>query len=368
MRTTRLKLASKSLCRKTLRDLEQVKFNILAFSLAALLMGLSPKTFSQTPEISTEPNLRVALFGDQGLGSNSVAVLQLIKNEGAAFAIHLGDFDYADNPAGWETQLNQVLGSSFPYFGAVGNHDLPKWSTVGGYQERLQRKLQNIPGAVCTGTLGVNMSCSYRGLFFVLSGVGTLGSGHAAYLKTALAQSHATWEICAWHKNQESMQVGGKVDEVGWEAYETCRKAGAIIATGHEHSYERTKTLIDMIAKKVDPACSTVNTMCLQEGESNGKSFAVVTGLGGVGIRNQLRCTPTIFPYGCNEWANIYTSDQGAQFGVLFVDFNVDGNPNKAHAYFKNIDNVVVDSFDIIKTPPVNPLIPNPPTNLRTAP
>ena len=81
---------------------------------------------------------------------------------------------------------------------------------------------------------------------FVLSGVGTLGSGHVQYMKDALAQSDATWKICAWHKNQQAMQVGGKSDEVGWSAYEACREAGALIATGHEHTYERTKTLTSM--------------------------------------------------------------------------------------------------------------------------
>ncbi len=36
------------------------------------------------------------------------------------------------------------------------------------------------------------------------------------------------------------LYTGGKADEVGWGIYDMCRQKGAIIATGHEHSYCRT--------------------------------------------------------------------------------------------------------------------------------
>lgn len=81
-----------------------------------------------------------------------------------------------------------------------------------------------------------------------------------------------------------------------------------------------------------------------------GRSFAFVSGLGGGSIRNQKRCLPTTPPYGCKgEWATIYTSSQHAQFGALFITFNVNGNLNKAHGYFKNISGQIVDEFDITK-------------------
>ena len=39
------------------------------------------------------PELRVAFIGDQGLGPNAIAVLELIKDEGARMVLHQGDFD-----------------------------------------------------------------------------------------------------------------------------------------------------------------------------------------------------------------------------------------------------------------------------------
>ena len=71
-------------------------------------------------------------------------------------------------------------------------------------------------------------------------------------------------------------------------------------------------------------------------------------GLGGRSIRNQDRCSPSTFPYGCNgEWASIYASDQGADYGALFCSFHVDGQPNKAHCYFKDVSGKVPDSFNV---------------------
>ncbi len=317
---------------------------------------------AQGAPTSTEPNLKVAFFGDQGLGTNPNAVMQLIKNEGSTtsvpvkFLIHVGDLDYQNSPSSWETQVDQQLGADFPYFATVGNHDAAQWGGSSGYQARLQQRLSRISGATCSGTaadLGVNSACSYRGLFFILSGVDTVGSGHSTFIRNSLASSNAIWEVCAWHKNQKTMQIGGKSDEAGWPVYEECRKGGAIIVTGHEHSYERTKTLLNMQLQTLDPNCPNANTECVEAGDVAGRTFAVVSGLGGVGIRNQDLCLPTTPPYGCNGvWAKIYTSDQSATYGVLFITFNVDGNPYLAKGQFKNIRGEIIDSFDIIKSLP----------------
>src|SRR2546430_6254124 len=53
-------------------------------------------------------------------------------------------------------------------------------------------------------------------------------------------------------------------------------------------------------------------------------------------------------PYGCKgEWAKIYTSNQGATFGALFIVFNINADPSQAHGYFKNVDGQVIDEFDM---------------------
>ncbi len=49
----------------------------------------------------TTPNFKVAFIGDQGLGANAKAVLQLIANESAVMVIHSGDFAYTDKPDAW---------------------------------------------------------------------------------------------------------------------------------------------------------------------------------------------------------------------------------------------------------------------------
>ncbi len=295
----------------------------------------------------TPPGYKVAFIADQGLGvSDSEAVLNVILNEGADMVMHQGDFDYSDDPDAWDAQINSVLGPDFPYFASVGNHDDGS-SVWPAYQQKLTDRLALIDGAVCTfgtGGIGVKQSCTYNGLFFVLSGVGTLGSDHATYIQNEMAQDNSIWRICSWHKNMKAMQVGGKSDSTGWEVYEECRIAGAIIATGHEHSYERTRTLSSIQNQIIDSAWPDANNVRVGEGST----VVFVSGLGGASIRNQDRCSPFPFPYGCNgEWASIYTSDQNANYGALFCSFNVGGQANKAHCYFKDIDGNIPDQFDV---------------------
>jgi len=167
---------------------------------------------------------------------------------------------------------------AYPYFASVGNHDEPVWS---GYQQKLIDRLARIDGAVCTGDIGVKASCTYNGLFFILSGAGTMGSGHANYIRDQMAADDSIWKICTWHKNMREMQVGEKSDETGWDVYEECRIAGAIIATGHEHSYERTRTLSSIQNQIIDSAWPDANNVRVGEGSS----FVFVSGLGGLSIR-----------------------------------------------------------------------------------
>jgi len=300
---------------------------------------------------STSPNLKVAFIGDTGAGSNFRSVLQLIKNEGADIVMHQGDFAYeGSTTSNWEKAVNDILGSNFPYFGSVGNHD-SSWSS--SYAPKLKARADRV-GISCTGKYGENSVCKYQGLHMILSGGGQKGteSGNGQYITDELAKDNSVWSICSWHHNQREMQVGGKGSAVGWGPYEECRKGGAIIATAHEHSYSRTKTLSNMQSRTVDTSCKdNPNTPQVDVCVGGGSTFVFVSGLGGKSIRDQERCLPTTYPYGCKkEWASIYTSpQQNAKYGALFIDFNVDGNPNKARGYFKNINNKVIDRFEITR-------------------
>lgn len=286
----------------------------------------------------------VAFIGDQGLTKNSRAVLRMIKQQGADMVLHQGDFEYKKNPGAWDTMINDILGEDFPYFGSIGNHDRKAWHGPRGYQAKLRARLARIEGARCSGDLGVRSVCSYRGLFFILSGIGTLPKDsiddprHVAYIKDQLERTDAAWRICTWHKNQRTMQLGGKSSDVGWQAYEACREGGAIVATAHEHSYSRTHLMDNFKSHSV---VSRSNTLVLEKG----KSFAFVSGLGGKGIRNQERDG--------DWWAARYTEDQGADYGALFCTFNAGGDPDRAHCYFRDISGKVPDRFDIINA--VNP-------------
>jgi len=286
----------------------------------------------ETVEVTT-----IAFIADQGWEpaggrSGPRAVLQLIKEEGADAVLHQGDFDYMDDPAAWEAQIDDVLGPDFPYFVSVGNHDVDSWLGDGGYQDRMERRSRRL-NIDWHGELGVRAELRFRGIHMVFGAPGVYGVDptiYAAFFRDRLAADGSAWSICSWHKNQRPMQVGGKADETGWEVYERCLENGAIIATGHEHSYSRTHLLSDVRNQTV---ASSADTLELR----SGASFVFVSGLGGRSIRAQQRSG--------DWWAAVYTADQGANYGALFGRFGIDGQSDLAHFYFKDIDGRIADEF-----------------------
>jgi myo-inositol-hexaphosphate 3-phosphohydrolase/predicted phosphodiesterase len=292
----------------------------------------SPQSTGDVPP----PNFTIAFIGDQGLGSKAEAVLHLIEDEGTDLVIHAGDFDYKDDPDAWDQQINNILGPTFPYFITVGNHDTSRWDGSNGYQAKMQQRIDQIAGIQCYGDLGVKSYCDYMGFRVVLSGVGTMGGSdesHATYVAEQFANDNHIWRICAWHKNMHKMQAGGKGDDTGWGVYDNCREAGAIIATGHEHSYSRTYLMSNFENQIIANQSSTLQ---LEEG----KSFAFVSGIAGASIRDQE-----------NDWpwmASVYSSTQGANYGALFCTFNINGQSNRASCFFKDIDGVVPDQFELV--------------------
>ncbi|MEJ7733936.1 MAG: metallophosphoesterase [Polyangiaceae bacterium] len=290
-----------------------------------------------------EPVL-VAFIGDSGKGNNFKSVLDLVIAEQADAVIHNGDFDYGLDPDAFFSVVDTALGADYPYFASVGNHDAPSWTDYSAYLVDHMDKVGVTPDD--PDLSDQKFAFLYQGLRFVFVGENGENAEFAEFIADQLDPAADEWKICGWHKNQNAMQIGGKGNEMGWDVYENCRLAGAIITTGHEHSYERTKTLVSMEQQTVDETCSGVAETCV----SPGRTMAIVSGLGGVGIRDQERCAPATPPYGCKgEWASIYASDQGATYGALFIEFNTGGNPKKAHGYFKNVDGVVIDDFIITR-------------------
>ena len=103
----------------TNRPSKRTSWIALAICIAVIAIG------GEARGQDTPVNFKIAFIGDQGMSLNSVAVLQLIDNEGSDVVVHSGDFDYADNPQAWDDQITSVLGPCFPYFASVGNHDVP---------------------------------------------------------------------------------------------------------------------------------------------------------------------------------------------------------------------------------------------------
>lgn len=290
---------------------------------------------TQTPPVSDTSgvlaptaNFKVAFLGDQGLGSKSEAVLNLVKTEGANLLMIPGDFDYKDDPDAWDSMLQKTVGD-LPTLAAMGNHDEDAWD---GYNAKLQARLTKMPKAKCEGEIGVKQKCVYEGIVFAITAMGMRGDGHAQFIDETFTKTPALFKVCVWHYNQTTMQVGDKDDQAGWDGYETCRKHGAMIITAHEHSYSRTHLMSGMQTPTV---ASTGSNLVLEPG----KSYVTVTGLGGKSIRGQARSD--------QWWAKIYTSDQNAKSGALFCTFHVDGNPRKAKCSFKNTAGEVVDDYTV---------------------
>ena len=61
-----------------------------------LLVGLGSPASAQGDE--TPVDFTIAFIGDQGLGPDARAVLELIRDERADAVLHQGDFEYGDDP------------------------------------------------------------------------------------------------------------------------------------------------------------------------------------------------------------------------------------------------------------------------------
>jgi 3',5'-cyclic AMP phosphodiesterase CpdA len=336
--------------RKDIHALQPVK-TMMVFVLVTVIAGSVHLIVSAEngPSLSdTIPaDFKIAFISDTALNSNTHTVLQLIKDEGADMVLHQGDIDNAENgpdsPIQWDQLVTNVLGADFPFFAVIGNHDVGTWDGTSGFQALLQARLDRIPDAECIGELGVQAACSYKGFFFIQSGVGTRGGSqaeHADFIEEQFAQDDHIWHICSWHKNMQKMQLGEKSDETGWGVYEACREAGAIIATGHEHSYGRTYLMASFSEQIIQ---NRSDRLVLRDGQS----FAFHGGLGGFEIRDQNQDWPW--------FAVAYTSDQDANYGALFCTFNDNGQPNHASCYFKDITGLIADQFELVSDRDYNP-------------
>ncbi len=312
------------------------------------------------PNVSEGRSLLIAILGDQTLSHNAKQVLRLVRNEGASMVFHLGDFDYRHAPDLWTKQLFSVLGEDrkelgerrrrlvLDYFAVVGNHDAETNADAAGYTRRIAERLHpEAAQCCCEGYVGVRATCVWKGVAILQVGKGCtncFAEGIEEWLRGELQRlgSDYPWKFCMWHKNQADIQMGTGWDEMGWELYEECRKAGAIVLTGHDHRYARTHLISKFGSPPtVDASGNNTNTSVLRV--RPGRTFAVVSGLGGHSMRWS-DPDRMVSPW----WASHLSRESPlAEFGALFLRIGVYGDARHAQAYFKTTKGDIVDTFEV---------------------
>lgn len=292
---------------------------------------------------NTPVNYTVAFFGDQGINNNAVAVMNMIKDEGADMIMHAGDLDYVGEPDEWVDQIAQVFPNDFPYFAVFGDKEAGNLTGSGSYQEVCETRM-NLIGIPWDGSLGIQSSFTYNGIFFVQTAPGVSGSNHDSYIRNQLAANNDIWRVSVWHKNMRDLSPGLIGSGIGWDVYRESRQAGVFIITGDDHIYGRTHLLSSMENQVM---ASTSDTLVLAKddpatSEDEGRSFVAVSGLGGRGINAQRNFDPL--------WASVYSRNQDANPGALFGVFNYNGQADLARFYFKDIDGIIADSFYVRST------------------
>jgi len=285
-------------------------------------------------------NLTIAFWGDQGIdpspttGFRKDFMRNLVEVDKVEAFMHVGDFDYRNDPESWDDMITSALGDDFPYFSAIGNHDLPRWYT---YKELIYNRWEKF-GAKCWGDVGRGNVCSYKGFTFIISAIGVVDVYPPNFVLSAFSDYGGLWRACLWHKNQHILQLGDKTDEVGWPIYNYCRQQGALIINGHEHSYCRSKIITDF--RPVAPIFENEGQVLVT---GPNVTFVSVVGTAGIDIRP---CTggKENNPWWASAWCAPKFDDVA---GVTVCLFNYNGDARLAHCYYKTYSGEILDSYRI---------------------
>jgi len=307
-----------------------------------------PKPWEETPE-----DLTIAYVADVALGpgldpfpsSRTGMLYDVIKSEGAEAMVLSGDFDYKDCPRAFDDQISLHLGENFPVFSVLGNHDLFEYVQ---YSHVINNRLiRSNMSENCMGVAGSLSLCSFKGILIAQASPGIFPTFPWLFtyeevsgkLEKLIGDYSSRWMVCSWHKNQNALQLGDKSSQAGWGVFELCQQKGAMIATGHEHSYSRTRLLDDVRHQTVSPLGNSSFIPL-----APGRTLVFVNGLGGKDERPASRCeTEGDCPY----WAARYTAQEGAMPSALFCKYNYKGQKNRAYCYLKNINGEIRDEFTI---------------------
>jgi len=357
--------------------------------------GMRPINYSEPP---TEQSIRhqvtrVAIFADSSLSDATQQVLSLVHREQADMVLHSGDLDYTSQPDAFQAQIDQILGLNFPYFFSPGNYETSKANIWSGYMELRAGILKSL-NVSCTDGIqnATQVACNYMGISFVLSNISRRNEAmekDLGFLDSSLDKldhlfPQTRWKFCSWHGPHISMQLGFRPppsvmrSPLLVEAYEHCRKHGAIVISGHEHYYTRTHTITSF--KR--PISFLGQNKIIEDGKDPvplllakpGASFSVVNGLGGHSLsapslkwfskRSHLAAVHPLSylsnkdpggklffddinakPTSSSKLRRAKVDPEGLPFGVLFCDFPVSQSVKLAECYFKTISDQVTDRF-----------------------
>ena len=187
---------------------------------------------------------------------------------------------------------------------------------------------------------GIQTACSFENIDFILSGVGlppyTLDIAHSDYINTKIQASEADWKICGWNKANFDLRTGSKGKEINLITgfYEYCKESGAIVMTGLENNYARSKLITNLNPITTQQEDLTSIDLLPET------TIAFMTGINGdnaepisIDKHNNI-----------NDWASTYSNSDEA---VLFITFNYENNPKKAKGEYRKINGDIIDSFEI---------------------
>ncbi|MFB6183569.1 MAG: metallophosphoesterase [Haloarculaceae archaeon] len=293
-------------------------------------------TTPATQQPTSEP-VTVAFIGDQGTSEHARAVLRMIDREDADLVVHSGDFDYYDSPGDWSAMIDEELGPDVAYLAVVGNHDRGNWS---GYRPVIENQTERADNLTCSGDTGLLATCTYRTVTVVQSSMGMCNGQAAskypglcgelqsfdqeAYVSQSLSNASTTWRICSFHKVNHAYQVGDKPSDVPVSMYDTCRRGGAIVATGHDHDYARTYPMANYSRRTVASRSPPYTV-------GPDATFAVVSGVAGTSFYSPSEMARK------DWWAKTYTN---GSFGAFICTFRQNGT---GECYFETADGEVVD-------------------------
>jgi len=281
--------------------------------------------------------LTLAFVGDSGV-AHLDETLHLIRQEGASAVVFNGDTSYMQQNGDWVELFKKHLGST-PFFVAARGGDT---NSLGDLQERTSATWASSNTSQCRGEVGVQNVCTHRGMGLLLSGgsaqqaVCATGSRQRkAFFEKALsefAQQDVHWPICVFdfHSN--------RAPSTGWTNYRLCLKRGALIISSHQHPYTRTHEVTMVtdkaphvhISRRVEPGSGVAGAAVMREGHS----VVVFTGKESVGS-----------DLGSGEAAIAPTQRSVVGHGAFFCRFHVEGDPDLARCFFKDIAGNVADDF-----------------------